>query len=279
VGRIVVPDDDQRLGMLRPQLLQEGYRDLGGAVALQLHDLDLAGFQAHGRVVAGLLASARSGRVQYACSRTRSHSSGVSRPALSQTLLGTLTRPRSCTSPARRHAAISSAGNPMACAAGSAIVPHPRSARAPTGTSGRRNRRTRQPRRRWPSTGHDGAAPVRPRARPPRPILTGAVPTVCPACRGKRRRQLDPGRHPRRLRTHRHCRCATTKAGEISTRLATRETLAGWAIASPSRPGFPRPSQRVQTCARPRRTPSLKLSRLASRSAASQSAACMRVAI
>src|SRR5215216_1573356 len=62
VGRAVVPDDDQRLGMVGAQLPEEGDRGLGAAVAVELHRLDLAGLQADGRVVAGLLAVARAGR-------------------------------------------------------------------------------------------------------------------------------------------------------------------------------------------------------------------------
>ena len=63
VRRCVVPDHAQRPGVPLPQPVQEGSRGSGVAVALQFHPLHLARLQTNRRVVAGLFAIPRAGRV------------------------------------------------------------------------------------------------------------------------------------------------------------------------------------------------------------------------
>src|SRR3954447_6257746 len=63
VSRAIVPDHDQGLRVVGAQLGEEGDGGLGAARAVERHRFDLAGLQTDGRVVAGLLAVARAGRV------------------------------------------------------------------------------------------------------------------------------------------------------------------------------------------------------------------------
>ena len=62
MGRRVVPDHDERLGVAGTQLLEQGDTGRGAAGAHQLHDLQRPGFQTDRRVVRGLLRPSRAGR-------------------------------------------------------------------------------------------------------------------------------------------------------------------------------------------------------------------------
>ena len=55
ISKVIVPDHVQPPAVPPPQLLQEGNRGPGVAVALQVHPLHLPSLQAHRRVVADLL--------------------------------------------------------------------------------------------------------------------------------------------------------------------------------------------------------------------------------
>ena len=66
MGWSVVPDYGQWSGMRISQLLQEGGGGLGVAVPLQFHNLHLAGFEAHRRIIAGLFTPPGAGRI-YQC--------------------------------------------------------------------------------------------------------------------------------------------------------------------------------------------------------------------
>ena len=61
--RGIIPNHSQWSRVLRPQLPQESGGGCRVAVALQFHPFHLAGFQAHRRIIAGLFAPARAGRV------------------------------------------------------------------------------------------------------------------------------------------------------------------------------------------------------------------------
>ena len=61
--RGIIPNHRQRSRVLLPQLPQESGGGCRVAVALQFQPFHLAGFQAHRRIIAGLFAPARAGRV------------------------------------------------------------------------------------------------------------------------------------------------------------------------------------------------------------------------
>src|SRR3990172_2853564 len=63
MGRAVVPDHDERLRMVAPQLAQEGRRGLCRAVAFRLHLVHFPRLQTDSRIVGGLFTQAGTGRI------------------------------------------------------------------------------------------------------------------------------------------------------------------------------------------------------------------------
>ena len=63
MSRAIVPDKDQRLGILRPQLPQKGNRRFGCAVLRHHHGFHFAALHTYGRIVVDLLLQFGAGRV------------------------------------------------------------------------------------------------------------------------------------------------------------------------------------------------------------------------
>ena len=164
--------------------------------------------------------------VRYGCMRTRSHSPAPSGPRLSQIAFDTPSRPKSCTSPARRSVRTSPSGEPELRRRPPRRARRPRaSGRACTATSGRRSsrsprapRRTARPRARRASAGSASitASQVPTASRPSRiasgvgadergerrvELLARALAARAPSPRRRRRRGARPRRTRRAARS------------------------------------------------------------------------------